>query len=148
MSKYAYLGLFFTLLVVMIGGLQINHSSNTHNMSEIDVGLSTATIGDMRVSDGETYGMPAKDVVAEITAQVAEKQANHGKDVVVSYKFYDKNGSLMNYATTLSGNKVINSVQYKVELYKSGDVDGAGNAISGAKPESSTEYRISLNKEG
>lgn len=146
MSKYAFLGLFFTMLVVIFGSLQINHSSNTHNMSEINLGLESAALGIMRDSDGASSGVRARDLIAELTAQVAEKQAESDRDIVVSYKLFNKDDALLNYNSAITNNSLVHSVQYKVDLYRRGDVDENGNPKDGAKSQSSTEYRISLNK--
>lgn len=157
MSKYAFLGLFFTVLVVLMGGLTVNHISSTNAMQEIDVGLESAALGVMRESDGESYGVKMTDLQAELTAEIAEKQSETDRIIVVSFKYFDINDNLINYTDAMDKNLdtdtdndvPVYSVQYKVDLYKEGSeetVDGKVVLKDGVKPQSSTENRISLNK--
>ncbi len=150
MSKYAFLGLFFTVLVVLMGGLTINHISSTNAMQEIDVGLESAALGIMRESDGTVYGVRAQDLIAELTAEIAQKQTKSESIIEVSYKFYNASGVIIPFNTAITNNDLVYSVQYKVDLYKSGSAkkDAAGKWVlkPNSKIQSSTENRISLNQ--
>lgn len=145
MTKYVFLGLLFTIIFAITGGLALNHMSSTHSMAEITVGLESTAIGVMRESDGEESGVRARDLIAELTAQVAEKQPDTQRVIVVSYKFFDEDDSEINFDVAMNENRLVHSVQYKVELYLDRDVDG-NTVVEGATPQSSTENRISLNR--
>lgn len=149
MSKYAFLGLFFTVLVVIMGGLTVNHMSSTNAMQEIDVGLESAAIGVMRESDGDKFYAPARDLIAELTTEIAEKQTETGRVIEVSYKLFDKNGTVIPFNTAITNNSDVYSVQYKVDLYKEDSaklVSGKWVLKPNVKAQSSTENRISLNQ--
>lgn len=147
MGKYTVLGFLLALILLTITGLVINHSSNTANMQQIDAGIETAVLGEMR--SNSDYGMRAKDVVAVITDEVSKNQTKNKKVVVIDYKFYsDEDGKAqMNYDNAISDNSLVKSVQYRVRLYSNDDLGDDYKLKSGAKPESTTINRIVLGKQ-
>lgn len=149
MGKYTFLGFFLIIALMLITGFVVNHSSNTVNMQEIDTGIQTAVLGTMRDNaDTNAYGMRAKDVVATITKEVADRQTDSKKTVVIDYKFYsDEEGKTpIAYNTAITNNSVVKSVQYRVKLYNTKDLNADYTIKSGAQAESTTENRIVLNK--
>lgn len=154
MGKYIYLGFFLAIALLMTSMLVVNHGTNTANMQEIDTGVKTAVIGQMRNSDtgADDYGMRAKDTVALITSEVTSNLSKINKIATIDFKlFKDEEGKQpLNYDTAISTNAIVKSVQYRVNIYNTKDVmiDASGQTVikSDAQAESSTENRIVLNK--
>lgn len=146
MGKYLSLGVILSIVLLVIAGLVVNHSSNTTNMEQIDTGIQSSIMGTMRDTEGDTFGMRTKDVVALITTEVAKKQSDTDKVIKVDYKFYtDEEGTTpVSYESAMANNTVIKSVQYRVELYSNKNLNDDYTIKNGAKAESSTENRIVL----
>lgn len=154
MGKYTFLGLFLAIAFIFLSVITINHGSNTIAMQEIDTGIKTTVLGQMRNSDtgSDGYGMRAKDTVAIITEEVTQSLANTNKITTIDFKFYsdEEGNNPIAYDTAISQNSVIKSVQYRVNLYNTKDVtiNASGETVikEGAQSESSTENRIVLNQ--
>lgn len=155
MGKYTLVGVFLAIMLFLISVVMVNHASNTQSMQEIDIGIRTALIGNMRHNDSNAgatdYGMRAKDVVTVITKEVADKQPVLKKTTTIDFKFFtdEKGNDFVSYDTAVNNNMVIKSVQYKVNRYNTSDVTEKNGEIivkDGAEAETSTENRIILSK--
>lgn len=157
MGKYSFMGFFLALILLVASTMMVNHATNTANMELIDTGVKTAVMGSMRA--GEDYGMRARDVVALITKEVANNTTDNKKVAKVDFKFFtNENGTgAITYDNAISNNRIVKSVQYRVELYNVRDLDMSdvnnGNILTAepklknnAQAESSTENRIVLGR--